>query len=576
MRVTFFLVFQRLFVFLALILFFAKGNIEANTIFVGPPPASIQSAINSAADGDTIQLSAGTYVQEVQVISKNLNIVGVGRDLTIIQAPGPGTHLSQFFTFGFNTYCIVMVDNQAAPTPQVVNISDLTVDGDSQQDTVIPPIYSSGNKFFAIGYHNASGTIENVHTTNTRSTTPANFGALAGAGISNASNTGTVVFNVNNCLIDLYQRIGIDCRGAALTANVTNTTINRGYFLPAGITTPNGMQYSSNTVGTIVNNTIEGNIATQPDAGNGIIIFNSVPNVLISENTLRNNDFGLSAITAISDMTISNNLVEFTTTPGINPIVGINLEIVSGLTILDSNKLNNLANVNMVLTSDTNQPFQLQNNQFLGSQTGLLVQGNLATTFDFVNFQAEDPVIPIVPTGTAQGPIVTMDSDSFVGTSGYYIQENGAPNDIWPSTATVSFDGLVSGHMTFAEFNAVLTKIYDKHNDPTLGLVLDFIPPITPTPPSNFIGVIEKNKFLNRTELVLKATWSASPSIDVVSYRIYSGNKLIAEIPASSVFIFLKKICSKSSASEFSISAVSRIGLESPRVGITIRKSDDK
>lgn len=129
--------------------------------------------------------------------------------------------------------------------------------------------------------------------------------------------------------------------------------------------------------------------------------------------------------------------------------------------------------------------------------------------------------------------------------------------------------------MTFAEFNSVLTKIYDQHNDPTPGLILDFIPPITRLPPSNFIGVFKKNKFLNRTELVLEATWSASPSPDVVTYRIYRGNKLVAEIPPTSVFTFLKKICSKSAASEFSISAVSRIGLESSQVAITIRKSHD-
>ena len=35
--------------------------------------------------------------------------------------------------------------------------------------------------------------------------------------------------------------------------------------------------------------------------------------------------------------------------------------------------------------------------------------------------------------------------------------------------------------MTLAQFNTVLTKIFDKHNDPALGLVLDFIPPSPPT-----------------------------------------------------------------------------------------------
>ncbi len=73
-----------------------------------------------------------------------------------------------------------------------------------------------------------------------------------------------------------------------------------------------------------------------------------------------------------------------------------------------------------------------------------------------------------------------------LGTAGYYIQEVAAPNNIWPSTATVTFDGLLSGHITLAEFNQILTKIIDKHNDPALGLVPDFIPPVPPT----ILGII--------------------------------------------------------------------------------------
>jgi hypothetical protein len=135
-----------------------------------------------------------------------------------------------------------MVDNQAAPVSQTVNISNLTVDGDQQQDTTIPPIYGNSDRFFAIGYHNANGTVQNVHATNVRQSV--NFNELAGGGIVNASDTGTVTFDVNNCLIDFYQRQGIDCRGAALTATITNNTINRGYVLtPNTITaTPNGIQ----------------------------------------------------------------------------------------------------------------------------------------------------------------------------------------------------------------------------------------------------------------------------------------------------------------------------------------------
>jgi hypothetical protein len=43
--------------------------------------------------------------------------------------------------------------------------------------------------------------------------------------------SGAVTFNVTNCLIDFYQRQGIDCRGSTLTADISNSMINRGYVL---------------------------------------------------------------------------------------------------------------------------------------------------------------------------------------------------------------------------------------------------------------------------------------------------------------------------------------------------------
>lgn len=46
--------------------------LTAATIVVGPPPACIQAAINSAANGDIIQLSAGTYIEQVQGSQKVL------------------------------------------------------------------------------------------------------------------------------------------------------------------------------------------------------------------------------------------------------------------------------------------------------------------------------------------------------------------------------------------------------------------------------------------------------------------------------------------------------------------------
>lgn len=445
--------------FLACLSPLLSQGIHAATIAVGAPPASIQSAIDSASSGDTLQLSAGTYVEEIKIISKDLNIFGAGQNLTTIQSPPSTTRLTNNFSYGGATWWnVITVDNQAAPTPQIVNISNLTVDGSDQQDTVIAPIYGNSDRFFAIGYHNAGGTVQNVHTTNTKQN--ANFNELAGGGIVNASNTGNVSFTVDNCLVDFYQRIGIDCRGATLTATVSNSTINRGYVLmPNTVTaTPNGIQFSGSTTGSVINNTVEKNIATVANAaGTAILLFGAGSNVSASDNSVHNNDNGIIGISCGNNLVIDNNEIDFTTTPGVNPIEGIAVQDTNGLSTITSNVITNIPNIDMELISSTDQIFQLSNNQFIDSQTGILVTGN-----------------------TSAGPIVSMNADSFQGTSGYYIQEVNAPNDIWPSTANVSFNGLVSGHMTTGEYNFVLTKIFDQHNDAALGLVLDFIPPSAP------------------------------------------------------------------------------------------------
>ena len=258
---------------------------------------------------------------------------------------------------GVTFWTIVMVDNQAAPTPQTVNISDLTVDGGTQQDAT-GPFYGSTNRFFAIGYHNAGGTINNVHTTNTRQTV--NFNELAGAGIVNASDQGAVTFAVTNSLIDFYQRGGLDMRGPSLTATISNSVIDRGYVLtPNTVTaTPNGIQYSGGAGGSILNNVVASNISTVAGAqATGMLPFGA-GTMTITGNTVNNNDLGIVAIQSAANLTISNNTLNFTTTPGVNPDEGIVVQDTPGLTTLSGNVMNNIPDVNMDLVVEHQSTLQ--------------------------------------------------------------------------------------------------------------------------------------------------------------------------------------------------------------------------
>ena len=59
----------------------------AATIRVPADQRTIQSAINVAADGDTISVAAGVYAEAI-VLNEGLTIEGAGADVTVISGAG--------------------------------------------------------------------------------------------------------------------------------------------------------------------------------------------------------------------------------------------------------------------------------------------------------------------------------------------------------------------------------------------------------------------------------------------------------------------------------------------------------
>jgi len=97
------------------------------------------------------------------------------------------------------------------------------------------------------------------------------------------------------------------------------------------------------------------------------------------------------------------------------------------------------------------------------------------------------------------------------------------------------------------------------------------IPPPVVLPPSKFIGIIKKSRFLNATECTLIARWKASPSSNVAFYRIFKDGKVVATIPATSPLVFRKICLEHCSASGFEIAAVNSTGLESVHIALEIK-----
>ena len=235
----------------------------------------------------------------------------------------------------------------------------------------------------------------------------------------------------------------------------------------------------------------------------------------------------------------------------------------------------------IVLEENTIEDFAAVDNGFIGQAFGLSLIGSpgsailrknkiIATPTPFLN-RGANLVTGIVVGGPYSR--ISMDHDEFTGEFGYYIY-NQTPLDLWPSTATVSFNGLVPGHMSRSEYTSVLGKIYDKHNNPSFGAVLDFIPPkAIPKPPSKFTGkVVRKKRASDNKAYVLKMRWRKSRSANVASYRIYANGSFVATVPSSEKLVFKRSQRSEHVHKNYELTAVSTYGVESKKVALSIGK----
>lgn len=134
--------------------------LAADTFCVGVTPgcvADLQSAITAAADGDTINIEAGTFNPTSTVnVNKSLTIVGAGVDSTIINASGyagygmnitaSGVSLSGFTFTGANHYGLKIsnASNIALTNLKVTNSARTNIDFNGVDNVTVNNVISSG------------------------------------------------------------------------------------------------------------------------------------------------------------------------------------------------------------------------------------------------------------------------------------------------------------------------------------------------------------------------------------------------------------------------------------------------
>src|SRR5882757_4557944 len=234
-------------IFAAVLVVCTAAPSQAAKLVVPTQFPTVQSAVDAASPGDTVQLLPGTYVEQV-TIGKNLKLVGVGFGAATIQAPA----IVNPNAFGF-TY-IVQINNAAQ-----VSMSRVVVSGPG------PGSCSSLTLGISV-YGDASLELKESVLAHIRDTplSSCNFGAGVGVGVPKFFGGGSIGHAViQNSLFFDYQSEGIGVVGNGSTATISNNLIvGSGKLL---LRQQNGILVTSLAAATITGNIIGGNLCDIPD-----------------------------------------------------------------------------------------------------------------------------------------------------------------------------------------------------------------------------------------------------------------------------------------------------------------------
>lgn len=288
---------------LALIMMF-MGSATAKVINVDCTGSgdytSIQSAINSASNGDTIQVAPCIYRENV-VVDKSVSLIGADRNTTIIEGGGSGNVVK------------VITDNNV--------ISGFTVQNG------YCGIILTGNK-------------------NTITNNKANSNSECGILLYSSNNT-----IVNNTALN--NGIGIHLKGSPNNTILSNKVSNNEYGIwlyhsPSIDTKIVGNILDSNRYGIYFLDSVNNSLVANNTVSNndyGIYLASSSNNTIMSNKVLNNRLEGISIDSSSNNTITNNNVVN-------NPSYGIYLASPSGKNLIYHNNIIN--NANQALDSGNN------------------------------------------------------------------------------------------------------------------------------------------------------------------------------------------------------------------------------
>ncbi|MCX7785269.1 MAG: hypothetical protein N2201_03435, partial [candidate division WOR-3 bacterium] len=254
---------------------------SATILYVPDPYPTIQSAINAATNGDTIQIAAGTYPEQVTLTGanrKSLTFIGAGAS-TVIRPTSIPQLFPRYDWLNPNTAVIFAVDSVAGIGPVV--IKNLKID--ASEITSMP---GGANAFHGIHFRESGGLIENVLIEGFVSSIYPSVGFY----LSDVWETGSAI-EVCYSKVKDFTRNGLVCVGNYAIANFHHDTV-LGIGGAAPNQTPNGILIAWGASGSIANNYIKDLVSSNSSwIGCGILVYFAGDEVYSNNNVLVDNEY---------------------------------------------------------------------------------------------------------------------------------------------------------------------------------------------------------------------------------------------------------------------------------------------
>lgn len=254
------------------------------------PCLTIAGGIANATDGDTVQVAAGTYNEQV-TITKGITLDGAGIGQTFINPP---SHPLSQCPAASGQQPVVCVNTASGS----VTVEGFTINPSANLNGA----QDDGNDILGVYVLDTNATISDNDVEHARMQPRAALGGDQGGGAIRATNDDatdrTVVISGNT--VNDYQKGGIVVRGAGLGFTISDNTVTEG---PADDIAANGIEAFGAGSGTISGNSVSGNECNDTADGcgsdplndtqsGGILLLND-GTVTVSNNTISGNDVGI-------------------------------------------------------------------------------------------------------------------------------------------------------------------------------------------------------------------------------------------------------------------------------------------